>query len=91
MTLSWLGAGTIHRCYTTKPVRIMTREWGGGTRPYNTQDMGYVMHREGRLMACVYGTINPDTPGKWFDNIDEAKAYVEEQVLLGLTLNKLQR
>ena len=42
-------------------------------------------------MACVYGSINPDTPGKWFDNIDEAKAYVEQQALLGLTLNKLQR
>ena len=91
MKLSWSDDGTIHRCYTDSPMRIKTREWEGGYRTYNTQDMGYVMHREGRLMACVYGTINPDTPGGWFDNIDEAKAYVEQQALLGLTLNKLQR
>lgn len=91
MTLCWSDGGTIHRCYTERPVRIMTHEWGGGTRPYDTQDMGYILHREGRLMAHVYGTINPDCLGAWFDNIDEAKAYVEQQALLGLTLNKLTR
>lgn len=91
MNLSWSDGGTFHRCFTERPVRIQTREWGGGTRPYYTQDMGYILHREGRLMAHVYGTINPDALGKWFDDLDEAKAYVEQQALLGLTLNKLQR
>lgn len=91
MTLSWSDAGTIHRCYTDRPVRVMTKDWGGGTRPYTTQDMGYVMHRDGRLMAHVYGSIYPDCEGAWFDDIDEAKAYVEQQALLGLALNKLTR
>lgn len=91
MNLSWSDGGTFHRCYTDRPVRIIAREWGGGTRPYDTQDMGYILHRDGRLMAHVYGTINPDALGKWFDDLDEAKAYVEQQALLGLTLNKLQR
>jgi hypothetical protein len=54
-------------------------------------DMGYILPRDGRLMACIYGSVNPDAPGKFFDNIDEAKAYVEQQALLGLTLNKLTR
>lgn len=91
MILSWSDGGTIHRCFTDRPVRIQTREWGGGTRPYSTQDMGYVMHRDGRLLAHVYGTINPDSKGAWFDDIDEAKAYVEQQALVGLALNKLTR
>jgi hypothetical protein len=42
-------------------------------------------------MACIYGSVNPDALGKFFDNIDEAKRYVEEQALVGLTLNKLTR
>lgn len=91
MNLSWADVGTVHRCFTDRPVRIITRDWSGGTRPYDTQDMGYILRRDGRLMAHVYGTINPDALGKWFDDLDEAKAYVEQQALLGLTLNKLQR
>jgi hypothetical protein len=42
-------------------------------------------------MACIYGSVNPDALGKFFFNIDEAKRYVEEQALVGLTLNKLTR
>lgn len=91
MTLSWSDGGSIHRCFTDRPVRIKTREGSDGYRTYDTQDMGYILHREGRLMAHVYGTINPDTPGKWFDDLDEAKAYVEQQALVGLALNKLTR
>lgn len=91
MTFQWSDGDTIHRCFVDSPVRIKTREWGGGYRTYGTQDMGYILHRDGRLMAHVYGTINPDCLGAWFDNIDEAKAYVEQQALLGLTLNKLTR
>lgn len=91
MKLYWVDDATILRCYSNVRAHLMIREWGGELKPYRTRDMGYVLHRDGRLMACVYGTVNPDTPGKWFDNIDEAKAYVEQQALLGLTLNKLQR
>lgn len=91
MKLSWSDGETIHRCYTSEFVTIKTKKWAGNFAPAKVSDMGYVLHREGRLVAFVYNSINPDTPGKWFDNIDEAKAYVEQQALLGLTLNKLQR
>lgn len=91
MKLYWSDAGPMRRCYSERMVRIRTRDWGGGYREYDTQDMGYVIERDGRLMACVYGTINPDCPGAWFDDIDEAKAYVEQQALVGIALNKLTR
>jgi len=91
MTFYWVDDATILRCYLSEFVTVLSKDWGGHLRPYRTKDMGYVLHREGRLMAHVYGTINPDALGQWFDNIDEAKAYVEQQALLGLTLNKLTR
>lgn len=91
MRFAWGNDSTIHRCYLTEFVTVITKEWGGTTKPYRTKDMGYVMHRDGRLMACVYGTINPDSKGAWFDDIDEAKAYVEQQALVGIVLNKLTR
>jgi hypothetical protein len=53
--------------------------------------MGYILLRDGRLLACIYGSVHPDSPGAWFDHIDEAKRYVEEQALVGLTLNRLTR
>jgi hypothetical protein len=53
--------------------------------------MGYVRLVNGKYTASVYGSINPDAPGGWFNDLDEAKRYVEEQALLGLTLNKLTR
>jgi viroplasmin and RNaseH domain-containing protein len=36
----------------------------------------------------IYGTVSPAHP-KSFDTIEQAKAYVEEQSLVGLTVNKL--
>jgi hypothetical protein len=72
-------------------VRIKTLEFGGWYKNTFVQDMGYILPRDGRLLACIYGSVHPDSPGKFFDNIDEAKRYVEEQALLGLTLHKLTR
>lgn len=94
MKIVWADGDTIHRAYLSTPVTITTREWGGGTRPYKTQDMGYIQqHRTDphKWLAQVYGSINPDCHGASFDNIDEAKAYVEQQALVGITLNKLTR
>lgn len=91
MTFHWGNNSAIHRCYLSEFVTVLSKDWGGHLRPYRTKDMGYVLHRDGKLMACIYGTINPDAQGAWFDNIDEAKAYVEQQALVGIALNKLTR
>lgn len=91
MNFQWSGGVHSWRCYTAEIVTVTTREWGGNTKPYKTQYMGYILRRDGRLMACVYGNINPDATGQYFDNIDDAKRYVEEQATVGLALNKLTR
>jgi hypothetical protein len=72
-------------------VKIKTLEWSGMFTNTLVQDMGYVLFRDGRFLACIYGTVHPDSPGAWFDHIDDAKRYVEQQALVGLTLNKLTR
>ena len=91
MKFHWIDNGASHRCRTEQPVQITTKDWGGAYRRTFVQDMGYTLHRDGRLIAMVYGTVNPDCPGAWFDNIDEARAYVEQQALAGIALNKLTR
>jgi len=93
MNFVWMNSGAgYHRCTSDRPVTIKARDFGGlDVHDARITDMGYILPRDGRLMACIYGSVNPDSPGKFFDNIDEAKRYVEEQALLGLTLNKLTR
>lgn len=93
MKLKWTDAVNMHRAYFPDFVTIKTREWGGGTRLFSTMDAGYVMldPLKGRWAANIYGTVNPDAPPRLFDNIDDAKEYVETQALLGVVLNKLTR
>ena len=91
LNFRWGNDTTMHRCYFSDFVTVNAIEWGGYTRPYRTKDVGYVVLRDGRMLAQVYGTINPECPGMWFDNLDEAKAYVETQALVGIVINKLTR
>jgi hypothetical protein len=91
MNFIWRDSTTHYRCITAKPVQVTLRNTVGEYNKEFVQDMGYILPRDGRLMACIYGSVNPDALGKFFDNIDEAKRYVEEQALVGLTLNKLTR
>lgn len=94
MKIVWADGGKIHRAFLESPITITTREFGGGTRPYKTYDMGYITkdkYSDGRWLANVYGTINPDSPSRLFDDLEEAKAYVETQALLGIAINKLTR
>lgn len=91
MAFQWADCQTLHRCTLKPGVHITTNEYGGGTRSMFATDIGYVLLRDGRLMACVYGTINPDAPGDWFDDLELAKAYVETQARVGIALNKLTR
>lgn len=93
MNFLWNDSSTYthYRCTTDRPVKIKTRDFDGWYHTDNVQDMGYVLFRDGRFLACIYGSVHPDSPGAWFDHIDDAKRYVEEQALVGLTLNKLTR
>jgi hypothetical protein len=92
MKFIWTDNASHCRCRSDKPVQIKTRNLSN-TTDYSTfvQDMGYILPRDGRFLANVYGSINPETPGEYFDNIDEAKAYVEEHALAGIAINKLTR
>jgi hypothetical protein len=87
MKFNWRNNPTHYRCTTDKPVGITINHGAGHAE---VTDMGYVIPRDGRFMACIYGSVNPDALGAWFDNIDDAKRYVEEQALIGLTLKKLE-
>lgn len=92
MNFHWRDRQTHYRCTSDKPVTIKVFDFGGiGVHNEHVTDMGYVIPRGSDFTACIYGSINPDAPSALFDNIDEAKRYVEEQALLGLTLNKLTR
>lgn len=92
MKFDWMNCGSgYYRCATDKPVTIKLRGFDGNMHGSRVTDMGYIMPKDGRVLACVYGTVHPECPGGWFDNIDDAKRYVEEQALLGLTLNRLTR
>lgn len=92
MTFMWACRDYMHNCFLDSPVTIKIRDNVGGMRGFTTSDMGFIVAGlDKKFEANVYGTINADTPRKTFDNIDEAKAYVEQQALLGLTLNKLTR
>lgn len=92
MKFVWVDSPTHHRCTTDTPVKVKSRVWGGSSYADRfVHDMGYVLVRDGQLFACVYGSISPDTPGQYFDDLDEAKRYVEEQATVGLALNRLTR
>lgn len=90
MKFKWTDDKFIARCDFTEPVSIKSMEMGGALFPNKVVHAGYVLTRLG-YNANVYGSINPEAPGRVFDNIDDAKAYVEEQALVGITLNKLTR
>ena len=94
MNFVWHDSSTYthYRCTSDRPVKIKVRDFGElSMHDATVTDMGYVLFRDGRFMACIYGSVHPESPGRWFDNIDEAKRYVEEQALIGLALNKLTR
>lgn len=94
MKIVWNDDGGIHRARVEQNVTIMTKDWGGPLRPLKVESLGYITYRPGawyKWEAHVYGSVNPDCHGASFDNIDDAKAYVETQALLGIAINKLTR
>jgi hypothetical protein len=93
MKFDWMDCGSgYHRCTTDKPVTIKAFNFGGtGTHNARITDMGYIMHRAGQYEGHIYGSVNQDAMPKGFNTLEAAKAYVEQQAQVGLTLNKLTR
>ncbi len=89
MKFIWENGFAYCRCTITPKVRITTREWGGETKPLWVDSVGFVRIREvDGYEGHIYGTVSPAHP-KTFDTIEQAKAYVEEQSLIGLAVNRL--
>jgi hypothetical protein len=94
MKIIWRDTPTMCRAFLATPVHIQAKAFGGGYARLTQSDLGYIKpdkYSERHWTAHVYGVVNNDCPGRMFDNIDEAKAYVEEQAIVGLTLNLLTR
>ena len=93
MNFDWMDCGSGYsRCTSTEPVTVKAFNFGGtGVHDARITDMGYIMRVAGQYRGNVYGSVNPDAPAKDFNTIDAAKRYVEEQALVGLTLNRLTR
>jgi hypothetical protein len=91
MKFDWMDCGSGYlRCTIDKPVRI-TLEFYGSLQQTEVTDMGYITRVAGLYEGHIYGSVNFDAPPVGFNNIDEAKRYVEEQALAGLALKLLTR
>ena len=93
MKFDWMDCGSgYYRCSSIEPVTVKSFNFGGtGVHDARIRDMGYIMHRGGQYQGHIYGSVNQDAMPKGFNTLEAAKAYVEEQALLGLTLNRLTR
>jgi hypothetical protein len=92
MKFDWMDCGSGYfRCATYEPVKIKALSFDGTMQDARITDMGYIMHRAGQYEGHIYGSVNQDAMPKGFNTLEAAKRYVEEQALLGLTLNKLTR
>lgn len=88
MKFIWESGEVYCRCTVRPKVRIKTKEWDGNFVPLLVDSVGFVrVHTDG-YEGHIYGTVSPVHP-KTFDTIEEAKAYVEEQSLIGLAVNRL--
>lgn len=88
MKFIWENGEVYCRCTVRPEVRINVKEWEGTLKPYWVDAVGYIKVNAADCEANIYGTVS-SAPPKRFNNLSDAKAYVEEQSLIGLTVNKL--
>lgn len=88
MKFIWEDGLAYCRCTIKPKVRITTREWGGAAKPLWVDAVGFVKINADCYEGHIYGTVSP-APPKLFAHLEQAKAYVEEQSLIGLTINRL--
>lgn len=88
MKFVWQDGLAYCRCIVTPKIVIPTPVWGG-TKPLWIDAVGFVkVDHLDSYEAHIYGVVSPISP-KRFAHLDDAKAYVEEQSLIGLTVKKL--
>ena len=85
---TWEHGLAYARCSIRPKVRIATREWGGSTVSYWVDAVGFIKINADSYEGQIYGTVSPVHP-KSFPTIEQAKAFVEEQSLIGLAVNRL--
>jgi hypothetical protein len=91
MKFIWENGEVYCRCTVRPKVRITTKEWAGNLKPMWVDAVGFIrIYDDGLCTGNLYGTVSDAHPKK-FAHLDQAKAWVEEQALIGLTLNKLTR
>lgn len=89
MKFEWQDGLAYCRCLVTPKIVIPTHDWGGTTKPLWIDAVGFVkVSHLDTYEAHIYGTVSPISP-KTFAHLSDAKAYVEEQSLIGLTVKKL--
>lgn len=88
MKFTWEDGEVYLRCTITPKVRIKIRNYGGEANPYWVDAVGYIKVHADSYEANIYGTVSPAYP-KLFVHLEQAKAYVEEQSLIGLAVNRL--
>ena len=88
MKFIWENGEVYLRCSIKPRVRIITEGWSGMTKPLWVDAVGYIKVSADSHEANIYGTVS-SVPPKRFANLGDAKAYVEEQSLIGLTVKRL--
>lgn len=92
MEFYWRHRGEVWTCHTKEPVTIRIKS-SGEFETTRTRDMGYITYWQHTKMwvANTYGSINPTSDSLQTPDLEEAKRYVEEQAIVGITVNKLTR
>lgn len=90
MKFKWDDGEVYCRCLVRPKVSITVHDWGGSTKPLLVDAVGFVKVLDNGYEGHIYGTVSAARP-KFFAHLEQAKAYVEEQSLIGLTINKLTR
>ena len=89
MNFIWEGGNNWLRAGLTESVRVQSVGWDGKLNHHCFSAVGYVhTDEDGVYIAAIYRTVSDVHPRK-FSNLSQAKAWVEEQGLVGLTLKKL--
>lgn len=88
MRFIWDNGKVYCRCGAASKVRITSRTWDDAPAPRWIEAVGFVRIRTDAYEGHIYGTVSPAHP-KSFDTMEAAKAYVEEQSLIGLTVHRL--
>jgi hypothetical protein len=88
MNFIWEHGLAYARCTVHPKVCIKIKAWDGSLVPLWVDAVGFIKINADSYEGLLYDAVSPAHP-KSFDTIEQAKAFVEEQSLIGLTVNRL--